>query len=68
MGGLDCRKTPSGFSDKSLQPAARRFCFPVENKTHTCRLRGIFGQVHAPAEDDSDSLCHESGKLCEALL
>ena len=51
---LDCRKTPSGFSDKGLQSAARIICLPEADKFHTCSLRCIFCQVHAPAENDSD--------------
>ena len=58
MGILDCRKSPLGLSDSFLQSAARRICSPKANIFHTCSLRCIFGQVHAPAEDDSDSICH----------
>ena len=41
-----------GFSDKLLQSAARTPCAPMAHKAHTCGLRSIFCQVHAPAEND----------------
>ena len=66
--GSDCRKTPSGLSDRFSQSAARRICSPTANKFHTCSLRCIFGQVHALTENDSDSICRVRGKLCEAFL
>ena len=34
----DCRKTPSGLSDKLLQPAARIICPLSGDKFHTCSL------------------------------
>ena len=44
-----------GFSDKELQSAARIICPLWADKFHTCSLRSIFCQVHAPAENDFDS-------------
>ena len=41
-----------GFSDKFLQSAARTPCSPMANNSHTCSLRCIFCQVHAPTEND----------------
>ena len=41
-----------GFPDRLLQSAARTSCAPMAHKTHTCGLRSIFCQVHAPAEND----------------
>ncbi len=45
-------KPQMGFSAKLLQSAARTSCAPMAHKTHTCGLRSIFCQVHAPAEND----------------
>ena len=45
-------KTLTGFSDKFLQSAARTPCSPMANNSHTCSLRCIFCQVHAPTEND----------------
>ena len=53
---LDCRKTPVGFSDKLGQSAARIIC-PHGDKFHTCSLRSVFCQVHAPAENVLGFLC-----------
>ena len=47
-----CQKSPAGLFDRVLQAAARIICSPQANKFHTCSLRGIFCQVHAPAEND----------------
>ena len=68
MPDLDCRKTPTGFSDKGLQPAARIICPPMGDKFHTCSLRGIFRQVRAPAENSLTFFAAMGGKLCEAFL
>ena len=54
----DCRKTPSGLSDKLLQSAARIICPPLGDKFHTCSLRSVFCQVHAPAENSFEFICH----------
>ena len=53
----DCRKTPSGLSDRFLQSAARIICPPMGDKFHTCSLRSVFCQVHAPAENKLDFIC-----------
>ena len=45
-------KGQSPFGAKGLQSAARIICSLIANKFHTCSLRSIFGQVHAPAEND----------------
>ena len=45
-------KPLTGFSDKFLQSAARTPCSPMANNSHTCSLRCIFCQVHAPTEND----------------
>ena len=45
-------KPLTGFSDKFLQSAARTPCSPTANNSHTCSLRSIFCQVHAPTEND----------------
>ena len=47
-------KPLTGFSDKFLQSAARTPCSPTANNSHTCSLRSIFCQVHAPTENDFD--------------
>ena len=46
----------------------RIICSPVANKFHTCSLRSIFCQVHAPAENDLDLIFCLRRKLCEAFL
>ena len=51
VSALNCRKTPAGFSDKLLQSAARIICPLMGDKFHTCSLRCVFCQVHAPAEN-----------------
>ena len=55
------------LSASVLQSAARIICPPLEDKFHTCSLRSIFCQVHAPAENDSHLICDLRRKLCEAL-
>ena len=40
------------FWTEGLQSAARIICSLKANKFHTCRLRSIFAQVHAPGEND----------------
>ena len=57
-------KTPAGLFDRVLQAAARIICSPQANKFHTCSLRGIFCQVHAPAENDSMATPHKC--VCES--
>ena len=42
---------------KGLQSAARIICSPGANKFHTCRLRRIFAQVHAPGENGLHLIC-----------
>ena len=42
---------------KGLQSAARIICLPAANKFHTCRLRSIFCQVHAPAKNGLHLIC-----------
>ena len=61
MGAAAIRSSPqavekplTGFSDKFLQSAARTPCSPTANNSHTCGLRSIFCQVHAPTENDFD--------------
>ena len=49
------------FPPVFLQSAARIICLPQADKFHTCSLRSIFRQVHAPAENDFDSICHFRG-------
>ena len=44
------RASPLGI--KGLQSAARIICSLKADKFHTCRLRSIFAQVHAPGEND----------------
>ena len=46
------KKGHSPFLIKGLQSAARIVCSPGANKFHTCKLRRIFAQVHAPGEND----------------
>ncbi len=41
-----------GFSTILLQSAARTRCAPYGHNAHTGSLRSIFGQVHAPAENE----------------
>ena len=51
--GIQAVEKPlTGFSDKFLQSAARTPCSPTANNSHTCSLRSIFCQVHAPTEND----------------
>ena len=52
-------KPLAGFSDKLWQPAACIICPPVGDKFHTCSLRCVFCQVHAPAENGLDSICRQ---------
>ncbi len=47
----NCRKSLSGLSDNFLQSAARIICPLVAAKFHTCSLRSIFAQVHAPVKN-----------------
>ena len=65
---LACRKSPSGFSDRILQSAARIICLPVANKFHTCSLRSVFVHVHAAVKNDFDFIRRIRGELCEAFL
>ena len=58
----DCRKIPSGFSDRFSQSAARTPCAPQAHNSHTCSLSCIFCQIHAPAENDFDFICRIRGK------
>jgi len=55
-----------------LQSAARIICSPWANKFHTCRLRRIFAQVHAPGENGLHLLCRlraaNSARLFDKLL
>ena len=65
------RKCPQGHSKLSTKPkgfAGRRGCSLLRalacgRRSHTCRLSGVFCEVHAPA-----NLCACGRKLCEALL
>ena len=50
---MTVKKGQSPFLTKGLQSAARIICSLKANKFHTCRLRSIFCQVHAPAKNDS---------------
>ena len=53
VGKLQTVEKPlTGFSDKFLQSAARTPCSPMANNSHTCSLRCISCQVHAPTEND----------------
>ena len=45
------------FLTKGLQSAARIICSLEANKFHTCRLRSIFCQVHAPAKNGLHLIC-----------
>ena len=45
------------FWAKGLQSAARIICSLKANKFHTCRLRRIFCQVHAPAKNGLHFIC-----------
>ena len=65
---LDCRKTPSGFSDKLLQSAARTHCTPKAYNSHTCSLRCIFAHVHAAVKNVLGFVFHLREKFCEAFL
>ena len=56
---LDCRKKPAGFSDKLLQSAARIIGPPIGDQFHTCSLRCVFCQVHAPAENGLNFICRQ---------
>ena len=56
-GGLYCPKRAMPFLDKKPQSAARIICSPMANKFHTCRLRSIFCQVHAPAKNGLHLIC-----------
>ena len=47
-----CRKSPSGFSARILQSAARIIRLPVANEFRTCSLRSVFVHVHAAAKND----------------
>ena len=49
-----CRKRPTAFSASFLQSAARTPCALMAHNSHTCSLRSIFCQVHAPSENDFD--------------
>ena len=51
------KKGQGPFLTKGLQSAARIICSPKANKFHTCRLRSIFAQVHAPGENGLHLLC-----------
>ena len=66
--GETVQKGQRPFWTKGLQSAARIICSLKANKFHTCRLRSIFFQVHAPAKNDSIYLPSAGGKLCEAFL
>ena len=48
------RKSPWDFLPKSLQPAARRNGPPMVGNSHICGLSGIFSDVQAAGENDSD--------------
>ena len=65
---LACRKTPSGFSAKLLQSAARTPCAPLAHNSHTCSPRCILCQVHALTQNDLDFVFRLRGKFCEAFL
>ena len=52
-------KPLADFSDKLWQTAACIICPPVGDKFHTCSLRCVFCQVHAPAENGLDSICRQ---------
>jgi len=65
---LDCQKSPLGLFDSFLQSAARTPCAPTAHKAHTCSLRSIFAQVHAPVENGFHFIRRSSGELCEALF
>ena len=51
------QKGPWPFWTKGLQSAARIICSLKANKFHTCRLRRIFAQVHAPGENGLHLIC-----------
>ena len=40
----------------------------MANKFHTCSLRSIFAQVHAPVENGFEFIRRYGGELCEALF
>ena len=53
-GGLSLSEKPfRAFPTKGLQSAARTRCTLFAYTSHTCSLKSIFCQVHAPAENDS---------------
>ncbi len=65
---LSLSKKPFGLFRQFLQSAARIICPLIAAKFHTCSLISIFRQVHAPAENEFDSICALRRKLCEAFL
>ncbi len=60
-------KKPLGLFRQFLQSAARIIYLLTAAKFHTCSLRSIFCQVHAPAENDFNFVFRFRGKFCEAV-
>ena len=70
MGGrfLSVSKKPFGLFRQFSQSAARTHCAPVTHNSHTCSLRCILRQVHAPAQNDSNFIRCFRSELCETFL
>ena len=56
-GGLYCPKRAMPFLDKKPTVCRAHNWFAMANQFHTCRLRGIFVQVHAPAKNGLHFIC-----------
>ncbi len=56
-GGLCCPKRAMPFLDKKPTVCRAHNWFAMANQFHTCRLRGIFVQVHAPAKNGLHFIC-----------
>ena len=62
------KNPPWGFLTVFLQSAARTPCAPMAHNYHTCSLKSIFAQVHAPGENGFHFIRRIGGELCEALF
>ena len=50
------QKSPLDFL-RNFCSLLRAYFVPRGDKIHTCSLRGIFRQVHAPAKNDFNFIC-----------
>ena len=66
-GILDCQKSPVGLFDRFFAVSCAHALCAVAHNSHTWSLRGIFRQVHAPAENFLTFFAAAGGKLCEAF-